>query len=35
MGESAHRRVLEQHSIDTEAMKLAGLFRAASAGTAR
>jgi len=31
MGEAAHRRVLERHSVDTEAAKLAGLFRQAAA----
>lgn len=29
MGEAAHARVLERHSIDTEAAKLAGFFRSA------
>lgn len=32
MGEAARRRALERHSIDTEAGKLAALFRAAAAG---
>jgi glycosyltransferase involved in cell wall biosynthesis len=32
MGEAAHTRVLERHSIDIEAAKLAGLFRGAVAG---
>ena len=27
VGEAAYRRVLERHDIDTEAAKLAGLFR--------
>ena len=31
MGEAARRRALERHSIDTEAAKLAALFRAAAA----
>jgi glycosyltransferase involved in cell wall biosynthesis len=31
MGEAAHRRALERHSIDTEAAKLAALFHAAAA----
>ncbi len=31
MGEAAYRRVLERHDIDTEAAKLAGLFREAVA----
>lgn len=31
MGEAAKRRVLERHDIDTEAAKLAGLFRGAAA----
>jgi glycosyltransferase involved in cell wall biosynthesis len=31
MGEAAHRRVLERHSVDTETAKLAGLFREATA----
>ena len=30
MGEAAYARVLERHSIDTEAAKLAGLFREAA-----
>ncbi len=32
MGEAAHARVLERHSIDIEAAKLAGLLRQAAAG---
>ena len=32
MGEAAHARVLERHSIDIEAAKLAGLFRQAASG---
>jgi len=32
MGEAGHTRVLERHSIDIEAAKLAGLFRGAVAG---
>jgi glycosyltransferase involved in cell wall biosynthesis len=31
MGEAAHRRALERHSIDTEVGKLAALFHAAAA----
>jgi hypothetical protein len=27
MGEAGYRRVIERHAIDTEAAKLAGLFR--------
>jgi glycosyltransferase involved in cell wall biosynthesis len=30
MGDSAYQRVIERHSIDTEAAKLAVLFREAS-----
>jgi hypothetical protein len=30
MGEAAHQRVIERHSIDTEAAKLAALFREAA-----
>jgi len=30
MGEAAHTRVLERHSIDIEAAKLAGYFREAA-----
>lgn len=33
MGEAAHARVLERHSIDIEAAKLAGFIREAAAGT--
>jgi colanic acid/amylovoran biosynthesis glycosyltransferase len=32
MGEAAHARVLERHSIDIEAKKLAGFFRQAASG---
>jgi len=32
MGAAAHARVLERHSIDVEAAKLAGLFRQAASG---
>ena len=32
MGEAAHARVLERHSIDIEAAKLAGFFRQAASG---
>jgi colanic acid/amylovoran biosynthesis glycosyltransferase len=32
MGEAAHRRALERHSVDTEAAKLADLFEAAVKG---
>jgi colanic acid/amylovoran biosynthesis glycosyltransferase len=32
MGEAAYRRVVERHSIDTEAAKLAALFREAASG---
>jgi colanic acid/amylovoran biosynthesis glycosyltransferase len=35
MGEAAHSRVLERHSVDTEAAKLAGLFRGVATGAAR
>ena len=30
MGDTAYKRVIERHSIDTEAAKLAALFRASS-----
>lgn len=33
MGDNAYRRVIERHSIDTEAAKLAALFRSPDAGT--
>jgi colanic acid/amylovoran biosynthesis glycosyltransferase len=32
MGEAAHERVLQRHNVDTEATKLAGVFRAAADG---
>jgi glycosyltransferase involved in cell wall biosynthesis len=32
MGEAAHARVLERHSIDIEAAKLAGFFRQSASG---
>ena len=31
MGEAAHRRIIERHSVDTEVTKLAALFRGSSA----